>query len=237
MTEWLKNLIRPLVFQLRRLRGYPGLDYYRGRIIDIRREYGQVHTFRVTKPEGLDYQAGQYIHLVAPRGYINPNDVRHMSFASAPDESALLFSMNLDSSSRYKQRFANARVGDAVGLFKVRGQFTLANLGDDDPVLYIAGGIGITPIRSLVQSQPDRPWQLVYAGNGYCFVERWQSPEHTRRVNMVTRKGLFGAIDAAQPLGKTCFVCGSATFIAAVTAHLQSIGVAEPSIRIENFSE
>ncbi|MEM6644765.1 MAG: FAD-dependent oxidoreductase [Bacteroidota bacterium] len=235
MPKWLKNIVRPLYFWIFRMRGYPGLDYLTSPILDVHDEYNQVRTFRIAKPEGFAYDAGQYAHLVAPGGHINMYDVRHMSLASAPHEPDLLFTMDLQSNSRFKRRFRQSKAGDTVGLFKIRGHFTANDLGEDDSILFIAGGIGITPIRSIIQSNPPQQWKLVYAGKGYCYTDEWQDEAVADKVTFVKRHSLFDAIDAAVTSSSHFYICGTGSFIGAVTEHLMAQDVAEERIRTENF--
>jgi len=160
-----------------------------------------------------------------------------MSFASAPDESDLLFTMDLASDTRFKRRFAAANIGDQVGLYTVRGQFTLGSLPTDTSVLFIAGGVGITPIRSLIRSQPGQRWALIYAGRGYCYAREWEHDSRGARIELVDRHELFAVLDTVVDDFAFFYLCGSARFLDAVVGHLIARDVDKNRIRTENFSE
>lgn len=225
---------RKLYFWYFRARGYPGVRLRRSRITDIVKEYDEVHSFHLERPEGLRFRPGQHTHLVAPGGYINNHDVRHLSFASAPDEETLLFTMDLASGSRFKRRFGRARVGDRVGLYSEKGNFTLDDLPERQPLVLIAGGVGIAPFRSMIRAGIAQPWHLIYAGRGYCYPELWNAlgPE---RVTLADRETLGPAVDARIEEGRLYMVCGSSRFVAAVTARLAGGGVAAERIRVEDY--
>ena len=72
-----------------------------------------------------------------------------MSIASAPYEDHLLFSMRL-SESGYKKTMASLFVGDDISVGNPVGRFTLLS-GDSRPVVFLVGGIGITPARSILR--------------------------------------------------------------------------------------
>jgi len=217
------------------MRGYPGICFRRAGISRIVLEYDRVFTFFVDRPEGLEFRPGQYTHLVAPGGYINNNDVRHMSFANAPSEEGLMFTMDLASGSRYKRRFASAKVGDRVGLYSEKGEFTLDGIPVGSPLVLIAGGVGITPFRSMIRAGIDHPWHLIYVGRAFCYEGFWDSlnPEN---LTFVDRGGFEKAVESRMGAETVFLLCGSGGFVDAASRCLKTGGVEDTRIRVENFS-
>lgn len=117
------------------------------------------HTRAITlkKPEGFSFEAGQYAILSVTnlleadtRGPHRP-----MSIASAPFEDHLLFAMR-ESESEYKKAVSLLSPGDEMIVSAPVGHFTLLP-GDTRPIVFLAGGIGITPVRSILrQAEHDR---------------------------------------------------------------------------------
>jgi ferredoxin-NADP reductase len=243
MPEWLKKIVRPIYFRVLHWRGNPGINMQGFTIEEIVREYGDVYSFVLKGDDKTEFVAGQYTHLIAPGAIRDHNHVRHMSFANAPHEDFTIFSMDVSSGSRFKRRFSRASVGDRVKLFKIKGAFVFdpaRNIGQpEQPVLFIAGGIGITPIRSLISDLEHRGcgnWSLVYAGRDYLYRDFW--PQFGERVLLTGRDRLLDDLRTAiAGIEKTVpvYLCGSDDFVANVQAWLMQNGVASDLIHIENF--
>jgi ferredoxin-NADP reductase len=118
---------------------------------------------RLARPPGFGFRAGQAIDLdLGAAG-------RHaFSLASAPFESDLLVATRMRASA-YKQALGELERGEEVGIHGPFGSLVLHRSAMRDAV-FIAGGIGITPFRSIVrQAARDRDTRritLVYANRG-----------------------------------------------------------------------
>ncbi|MEM1222584.1 MAG: hypothetical protein AAGH40_07445, partial [Verrucomicrobiota bacterium] len=216
------------------LLGYPGVDYKKTRIVRIEKEYDRVFTYYLERPSGFTFESGQYFHLVAPRGYINNHDVRHISLANAPDEDVLMVTMDLASETRFKRRFEGARVGDGLGFYSVKGVPVLEGVDADTSLVLIAGGVGITPFRSMIQAGVQHPWHLIYAGRGYCYQSLWEG-YGSKQVTFVTRATLWESLDKQIDVCQFFIVCGSSGFVHAVAEYLASKSVPSDKVRLEDF--
>ncbi len=121
------------------------------KVLDVSEVANKTLALKLEKPADFSFEAGQYSVLALPR--LIENDPRGasrcMSIASAPYEDHLLFSMRI-SESGYKKTMATLSVGDAVSVGAPVGRFTL--LPDESrPVVFLVGGIGITPARSILR--------------------------------------------------------------------------------------
>jgi ferredoxin-NADP reductase len=109
------------------------------------------------QPESpLEYQAGQYLHLVLPHPEPDERGIsRSFSIASSPRERVIRIATRLSTpASTYKQALAGLRPGavlDAQGPF---GDFVYAD-GEMTSV-FIVGGIGITPVRAILDDLATR---------------------------------------------------------------------------------
>ena len=98
------------------------------------------------------YSAGQYVELTIPHSKQDSRGMRRVfSFASAPDESTIRFATKLPSGkvSSFKQTFGDIPVGTVLRGSYIGGNFTLSK-DASRPLVFVAGGIGITPFRSML---------------------------------------------------------------------------------------
>eukprot|EP00746_Dinoflagellata_sp_MGD_P098309 gnl/MRDRNA2_/MRDRNA2_39615_c0_seq2.p1 gnl/MRDRNA2_/MRDRNA2_39615_c0~~gnl/MRDRNA2_/MRDRNA2_39615_c0_seq2.p1 ORF type:complete len:198 (+),score=29.44 gnl/MRDRNA2_/MRDRNA2_39615_c0_seq2:82-675(+) len=194
----------------------------------------------------VKYTAGQYCHMKAPgmetKGEKGKGKgkaaVRHMSFASSPLESELMFSMDLSSGSEFKQRISELKPGDTLQFFKTKGEFVLSPEMSD--VVFIAGGIGITPIRSLImdieKGSKNVSWQLLHvARTGHLYQSELEVlPAPQVRTNRAGCESALKSIVAQKPNAQY-FMCGSDRFVQGLRQQLQQLGVADTKIKVENF--
>ncbi len=124
--------------------------------------------FAFTKPADFSFEAGQYVammlsNLVAPDAKAG---VRSLSISSAPCEEELYFTMHKGESG-FKQTMFALKAGDTVAATKAIGHFTMSHAADGLPIVFLVGGIGITPVRSILkQAEHDgdeRSFTLLYA--------------------------------------------------------------------------
>jgi len=113
--------------------------------------------FHFERPPGFDFKAGQFVNvsLVEPSETDDEGDDRTFSIASAPSEPDLVFATRMRDTA-FKRVLKAAPMGCPVMVTGASGRMVL----HDDPgrpAAFLAGGIGITPFRSIVvQAARDR---------------------------------------------------------------------------------
>ena len=138
--------------------------FWKGELL-IARIFDETHdvkTFRLVAPDGgplpFEHTAGQYInlHLTIDGKRVN----RSYTIASSPTRNAYC------EISVKRARFGSVhlhetwREGQRVKVSAPAGKFVFAGgPGDAERVVLIAGGIGITPMMSVVRSLTDRGWK------------------------------------------------------------------------------
>jgi ferredoxin-NADP reductase len=128
---------------------------YQSRITDRKIIARELMVLNFEKPDGFDYSAGQFSFLVLPDIGLHdrPGLRRPLSFASSPSESELIITVRI-SESAFKTTLRELPVGSTVEFEKPVGVFVLpANAAT--PVVFLAGGIGVAPFRSMLRYSAD----------------------------------------------------------------------------------
>jgi len=106
--------------------------------------------FYFDKPAGLQFKAGQFLNytLIDPPETDAEGNLRSFSMASAPYEEDLIVATRMRDSA-FKRVLRSMPLGSPVKIDGPFGSFTLH--GDlTRPGVFLAGGIGITPFRSMI---------------------------------------------------------------------------------------
>lgn len=144
--------------------------------------------FTLEKPQGFEYRAGQYGDLVLPAstGLDESNNKHGFSFVSAPYEDTLRMATRMRAQSQFKQAAAKVPEGTMVKLLALWGDFTLQK-NDQIPAVFIIGGIGITPVRSIIaQATHDKTAHkitLIYANRTPAQAAYTSELRHFAQVN------------------------------------------------------
>jgi len=106
--------------------------------------------------KGLDFKAGQYIQISVPKLlYPDPRgNSRVFSIVSSPnnmDEISIAFR---NSESSFKRTLIELPVGSSVNVEGPSRFFTLPKK-DNKHIVFIVGGIGITPCLSMIRSAKE----------------------------------------------------------------------------------
>jgi ferredoxin-NADP reductase len=120
-----------------------------------------VESFQFEPGEPLSWRAGQFLHYVL---HHEPTDDRGsdrwFTVAAAPVEKMVMITTRFDpdKSSSFKETLKDMKVGDTIEISAVEGDFVVSNT--HQPYVFIAGGIGITPFRSILTQLKSEGIQL-----------------------------------------------------------------------------
>lgn len=119
-------------------------------------------------PRGkFKFLAGQYMEwTLKNKSTDERGNRRYFTIASAPSEEVLSLAIKVaHPSSSFKQQLMDLKEGDKISASQLSGDFVLPK-NQRQPLVFIAGGIGITPFRSmikhLVNLQEKRDIKLFY---------------------------------------------------------------------------
>ena len=133
---------------------------YRLTLSRIERISDRVYSYIFISSHKIAFQAGQYMewtldHVPADgRG-----NRRSFTIASSPTEDTIQVGLKYyDPSSTFKSVFASMKPGDTIVAGQVTGSFTLNGM-EGKKLAFIAGGVGITPFRSMIKQIIDEDGQ------------------------------------------------------------------------------
>jgi ferredoxin-NADP reductase len=212
---------------------------------------------RFSRPGGFTFRAGQNVDLMLPAAGLGSR--RTLSIASAPCENELLLAMRMRPSA-FKDAVARMAPGDPAWIGGPHGSLVMHRSPGRDAVL-IAGGIGITPFRSMLrQAAHDgdaRRFTLIYSNRRpeeAAFLDELRELERRwdrfRLVATMTgaaagargwqgeRRAIGGALvrEASENMTAPVFhLAGPPDMVTTIRAALEEAGVGEDDIRGEEF--
>lgn len=175
----------------------------------------------LTDPDGgaaADWEPGAHLDLVL--GEVT----RQYSLCGDPDDTAsLTVAVLREPNGRGGSAYVHDKlaVGDLVQVAGPRNHFALA---DAPSYLFVAGGIGITPLRPMLRRVDARevPWQLLYGGRSrasMAFADDLTAA-HPGRV-LLRPQDEYGILDLATALddaapGTAVYCCGPEPLLQAI---------------------
>jgi len=202
-------------------------------------EFDTIYTLKFNPQQSVRFEAGQWVHLGLPTETRDKSMVRHMSFASAPDDKFIEFTMDLGSGTPYKEGLSALKAGDTVRAFKIRGEFCI-DPSSTSEVVFLAGGLGITPVRAIVRNLKNKglyaQWSLLHvARTNFLYEEELSTFPNTQcRVHHPGLDSVWETI-----LGKSAdtlfYLSGSARFVDGMKEKLLASNIQNTQIRTESF--
>ncbi|WP_086829590.1 PDR/VanB family oxidoreductase [Streptomyces sp. NRRL B-24572] len=187
-------------------------------------------------PTGADlapWEPGAHLEVTLPSGA-----VRHYSLCGDPaDRSAYRLGVLREPAGRGGSEELHTAVGEGTPL-GVRGPFNRFPLVPAERYLFVAGGIGITPLLPMIRSLPPGSWSLLYGGRSLASMAYREELSVLPGVTLVPQdtEGLpdLDAVLAGQPAGTAVYCCGPEGLLRAVEErwagplHVERFGAADP---------
>jgi len=219
-------------------------------------ETASVRTISLSVPDWGGHQAGQHldIRLTAEDGY---RAERSYSIASAPGEPVAITVERLDDGEVSPYLTEELRVGDEIELRGPIGGYFVWDGGDRAPLLLLAGGSGVVPLRAILRHRSrigsTVPVRLLYSARSWADViyrsELGAEPDGVQVSHTLTRQqppgwtGYARRVDQAMitevawPVAQAplAYVCGPTNFVEAVAADLVALGYPAQRVKTERF--
>src|ERR1700726_4004464 len=236
---------------------------YRMTLVDRQQIASDTMAFWFEPDDGyFEFRAGQHVDLVfaQPQQGCENDNFRTFSLASSPQEKkSIMIAMRMRKTV-FKGALQCAALGTKFVVSRPRGSFTLHKDATRSAV-FLAGGIGIAPIRSILQhaTQERLPHKLYLfysnrEADDAAFIEEFESltaqnPNFTfiptvtghRTISWPYEKGHINREMLTRYLlglnGPIYYVAGPSGMVTAMTDLLNSSGVSDDDIKTEEFGD
>jgi NAD(P)H-flavin reductase len=177
--------------------------------------------------------------------------------ADAERESALEFLIKTDAGGRWGEDFAPLRRGDMLGIRGPLGTFVFPESPRERRFLFIAGGTGIAPLRSMIRhaiaTRVSGRIRLLYSARSpddFAYLPELRGMARRGEIELsltATRqmtprwRGAKGRIVPPQlallvdDLATLCFICGPASMVEDIPQLLKQLGVERTRILLEDW--
>jgi ferredoxin-NADP reductase len=210
----------------------------------------------------FEFRAGQHVDLVFahPRQGSENDNFRTFSLASSPQEKKSIMVAMRMRKTIFKTALQAAALGTRFVVSRPRGSFTL-HKDATRPAVFLAGGIGIAPIRSILQhaaqERLEHKLNLFYSNrnaNDAAFMEELESLG-AQNHNFIFVPTVTGHRTMAWPYekghinhemlkrylvglkGPVYYIAGPSGMVTAMTSLLNSSGVSEDDMKTEEFGD
>ena len=213
-------------------------------------ETEDVISFIFKPPGDLEWKAGQFIYYKIPHS--DPDSrgaMRHFTIASAPHENNIRLTTRFfkEDGSSFKKALKKLETGSQIDAFSHEGSFTV----DDsrDKYIFIAGGIGITPFRSILM---DLSYQNKIGNIILFYGNRDKNVVFKDKLEEISAKnpGLkihyiispvkidFEILNREVPdlLDRRCYISGPMKMIKSIERSVTGGGVSPEKIKTDYFS-
>jgi NAD(P)H-flavin reductase len=207
------------------------------------------------RQQPFDFMPGQAV-LIGTRGVPR----RPYSIASSPEQAAetrtLELLIALEADGTLGPNLPDLVPGSPIDLEGPLGTFLFPTDPPSQPLLFVAGGTGIAPLRAMIdhvlRGDPPSRISLLYSarnGDEFAFIEELRGHESRGRLELhqtVTRDdgtvwaGGRGRIGRShfesvvhEPAQTLCFVCGPRAMVSESVSTLAALGVPAEAIRTE----
>lgn len=220
-----------------------------------------VYHFTFAPDKKIDFRPGQYLEWTL--GHENPDargNRRYFTIASSPTEDVVQLGVKFyDEPSSFKRTLKALRPGDTIMAAQLAGGFVLPK-DQKKKLVFIAGGIGITPFRSMLKYLADKNEQrsitLIYSSvneHEIAYYDVFEEAAKKSGVNTVftftdktkidpTWKGHTGYVSAAMIAqvvpdykDRTFYVSGPHTLINACEEVFSGLGIPRSQIKTDFF--
>jgi sulfhydrogenase subunit gamma (sulfur reductase) len=203
----------------------------------------------------FSYRAGQAASIV-----VQPDEpATPYSIASAPSETVatgyLEFLVKVDGSNRFGARVSSLEPGIPLILSRAIGRFTLPEPAPEHPLLFIAGGTGIAPLRSMILESINAGRRgglaLVYSARTpeeFAYLDEFRALDAAGKLDLTLtltgdaqdwrhargRAGDQHLADLATPR-TMAFICGPPSMVTDIPQALMRLGIPREQIRTEDW--
>lgn len=220
---------------------------YKLKFIRRLKEADGIYSYLFSLPPKFSFTAGQYMEwTIAHNKTDSRGNRRYFTISSSPTEPGLMITVKQPpKASAFKQKLEELKPGDSILAAHLAGNFTLPK-DTSKKVALLAGGVGITPFRSMVKNLVDsgeqRDVALLYSANSQSELSFTKLFERAKEVGVQTSYVTQGHLDKVKIADlmpdyaeRTHYVSGPYGFVQAVESALLQLGVRPTQIITDYF--
>lgn len=215
-------------------------------LLESRQEAEHVYTFLFDKEKDVTWKAGQHGLFTITHKSIK-NGTRPFTVASAPSEKVIQITIGIDDNpSDFKKAMLEMKPGMNISMTGPVGSFYLQ---DNRPALLIAGGIGVTPFRSIFKQLEaegnggGNPIHLLYMDSkkSYLFkdeLDETAGKTSARVTYLDSREDLHQEIDTFAAINNNngkYLISGSKSMVESIFTYLQNQQISKRNIKKDVF--
>lgn len=224
------------------------------RVEQVIKRTKNVKSIRFEKPAQFEYLPGQWTFLIFKNG--TDQLMKPLSLSSSPTEDYLEVTKKLTGHS-FSDAIDDLEVGESVSLKGPYGNFSFQ--GEFEKVFMLSGGIGITPLRSMIKFCTDKKLNtdisLLYSNRNEDEIPFEEDLQKMQKINphlninititdpSPSWKGLSGRLNGpmissnvADWSERVHYISGPQPMVESLIAILKEMGVDQEQIRYEHFT-
>lgn len=237
------------------------------KLIEVRNETKDIKSFFWEPDKNITFEPGQYFYYTLPKlKFKDPRGpTRDFTVSSSPTEGKLLrFTTRIRQESGFKKTLNEMKPGKFIEAEGPNGSFILDDNASAQNQIFLAGGIGITPFRSLIKYNIDKnlgiPIHLIYSNSvpdDIAFkeeLESWSTQNEYIKLSLFVSHpeesktkwtGLTGRIDSdivnnlvpnSSLLNSIYWISGPNVFVNAIEEILEGLNIPAENIKTDKFS-
>jgi len=228
-------------------------------LTSIQESAHDVYNFAFAPDRKLAFAPGQYMEWTLGHSHSDDRgNRRYFTIASSPTENEVHLGVKFyPQSSTFKQALAAMKTGDKISASHIAGNFVLPK-DQRKKLVFIAGGIGVTPFRSMVQYLLDKKEQrsivMFYSNKASADIaykdvfDRAEAELGIKTIYAVTNEktpppGMYnGSLNAQLIAGqvpdyrdRTFYISGPHAMVEAFEKTLHEMGVSRLKIKSDFF--
>lgn len=214
-----------------------------------KQESEDAYSFLFDADQPFDWQPGQYLDYELP--HPNPDDwgtLRTFTISSAPEEHQVRLTTRIhpQTSSSFKRALLNLQPGTKIHAEGPEGDFVLDH--PDQPAVFVAGGIGITPFRAILKNVRNSGVpvhiDLLYGNQTADIVFREELDRLAKEISglniryFIEPERISAAViqkHIANWRDQRFFLSGPEPMVLSLQSQLSALGLAENQIRLDAF--
>ncbi len=217
-----------------------------------------VYDFVFKSSEKFNFKSGQYLEWTLGHKSDSRGNRRYFTIASSPTESEIILGTKFyPNPSTFKQKMLDMKEGDKIIASELRGEFVLPK-DKEKKLVFIAGGIGVTPFRSMAKYMLDvgeaRDINFFYSCktmNDMAYKEIFDEAEKVGWKNIYVANQHEGLIDSNCRVGfitaemivkevpdyknRTFYISGTHGMVTSFQDNLKKLGIPKSQIKVDFF--